>query len=136
MARFTVLYDEGCELCQRCRAFLEVEPAYVELTLLAAGSDEARLRFGTLPWLGQELVVVAEDGRVWAGAAAFLVCLWALRDYREWSYRLSGPALAPLAERFFRVLSAERRRIGALFDHRPCAADHCGVAPPSLGPYR
>ena len=87
MARFTVLYDEGCELCQRCRAFLEVEPAYVELTLLAAGSDEARLRFGTLPWLGQELVVVAEDGRVWAGAAAFLVCLWALRDYREWSYR-------------------------------------------------
>jgi hypothetical protein len=92
-----------------------------------------------IPWLGDQLVVVADDGRVWAGSAAFLMCLWALCEWREWSYRLSGPSFAPLAQRFFQMISAERQRIAALFDHRPCAADACSLEPrpgPSGGPYR
>ena len=135
MNELTVLYDSSCALCLRCRDWLGTQASFVRLELVACDSEEARARFGVLPWLGDQLVVVADDGRVWAGSAAFLVCLWALVEWREWSYRLSGPAFAPLAERFFRMISAERRRVAALFDHRPCAADACGVHPPS-GPYR
>ncbi len=138
MTRLTVLYDASCALCVRCRDWLATQPSYVELELLASSSELAHARFGELPWLGDQLVVVADDGRVWAGSAAFIVCLWALRDYREWSYRLSGPAFAPLAARIFRMISAERRRIAAFVDHRPCGAARCDLDPARLsaGPYR
>jgi predicted DCC family thiol-disulfide oxidoreductase YuxK len=136
MERLTVLYDSGCELCRRCRTWMEVQPAYVALDFLPASSEQAKERFGALPWLGDQLVVVADDGRVWAGSAAFLLCLWALCEWREWSYRLSGPAFAPLAERFFRFISAERRRIASVFDHSPCGGEACSIERGARGPYR
>src|SRR5689334_14616157 len=104
MQRLTVLYDEKCALCVRCRAWMEQQPAYVTLEFLPSGSVEARARYGKVPWLGAELVVVSDVGEVWVGPAAFLTALWALKEWREWSYRLSGDALAPLAERFFLAL--------------------------------
>jgi hypothetical protein len=87
---------------------------------------EARLRYGDIPWLEDELVVVGDAGEVWAGPAAFLVCLWALVDWREWSFRLAGPAFAPLAERFFLFLSSKHKSVAALFDH-DCADGRCRI---------
>jgi len=108
-SRLLVLYDGDCELCRRCRRWLEGQPTYVELRFLPAGSPEAADRLQPLrPWLGQELVVVSERGEVWIGAAAFLTCLWATREYRVWSYRLSGSRFAPLAERFLHLVSTRR----------------------------
>jgi hypothetical protein len=75
--------------------------------------------------LGEELVVVSDEGDVWAGPAAFLVSLWALREWREWSYRMSGPELAPLAERFFRALSSHRGAMAAMIKPDRCANGHC-----------
>ena len=130
MKHLTVLYDGTCELCVRCRDFLAVSRTLVPLELLSAGSREARERYGSVPWLGEELVVVSDDGDVWVGAAAFLVSMWALADYREWSYRLSGPALAPLAERFFVSLSSKRKLIAGFLrkprceDGDACSLDH------------
>lgn len=119
--RFTVVYDEHCELCRRARDWLSVQPTYVELELLAAGSDEAHERFGSLPWLGEELVIVDGDGNVWIGPAAFLVALWSTRQYRHWAYRLSGPAFAPMAERFFHLVSTKRRRLGGMLASPECS---------------
>lgn len=130
MQRLTVLYDGTCALCIRCRDFLATSPTLVPLELLACQSREARERYGSVPWLGEELVVVSDEGDVWVGPAAFLVAMWALADYREWSYRLSGPAFAPLAERFFVALSARRRRLASFFakprceDGDVCTLDH------------
>src|SRR5687767_6909195 len=111
MRRLTVLYDAGCPICVRCRTWMAEQPAYVELEFLPCASPEARRRYGAVPWLGEELVVASDSGQVWVGPAAFLLCLWALREWREWSYRLSGPAFAPLAERFFHAISGGRRRL-------------------------
>lgn len=130
MKQLTVLYDGTCELCVRCRDFLAVSRTLVPLELLSSTSREARERYGSLPWLGEELVVVSDQGDVWIGPAAFLVSMWALADYREWSYRLSGPAFAPLAERFFVSLSSQRRRIAGFLrkprceDGDACSLDH------------
>jgi len=123
--RLLVLYDSECALCRRCRAWLEHEPAYVEVAFLAADAPEARASLGPVrPWLGAELVVVSERGEVWLGPGAFLMCLWATRQYREWSYRLSGPALAPVAEKFFHMVSSRRATIGRLLAD-DCADGRC-----------
>jgi predicted DCC family thiol-disulfide oxidoreductase YuxK len=110
----TVVYDETCALCHRCRHWLEMQPTLVELEFVAAGSEEARRRYGGLPWLGAELVVASAAGEVWVGPAAFLMALWATEEFRPWSYRLSGRHFAPLAEWFFRTVSSKRRYLGFL----------------------
>jgi predicted DCC family thiol-disulfide oxidoreductase YuxK len=122
----TVLYDPGCALCQRCRAWMLGQATYVSLTFVACTGDEARRRYGDIPWLGDELVVVSERGEVWAGPAAFLTCLWALVAWREWSFRLAAPAFAPLVERFFHTLSSRRRSLARFFDHE-CRDGQCTV---------
>lgn len=110
MRSLTVLYDEQCALCRRCRSWLEQQPTFVPVRFLAAGSSEARERYAELPWLGADLVVVGDDGDAWVGPAAFLVSLWATERYRAWSFRLSGRTLAPLAEHFFHAVSKQRGR--------------------------
>ena len=121
----TVLYDPGCAVCRRCRHWLEFQPTYVPLVFLAADDPVARDMFGVLPWLGNELIVSDDLGRCWIGPAAFLMCLWATRDWREWSYRLSGPALVPLAERFFHLVSANRKRLSAVVGEPECDGGAC-----------
>jgi predicted DCC family thiol-disulfide oxidoreductase YuxK len=120
-----VLYDADCPICVRCRHWLEQQPTFVTLTFMAAASDEARARFGDhLPWLGKELVVVGDRGQAWVGPAAFLVALWATKHHRRWSYVLSGPSLAPLAERFFHLVSSRRADM-ARFVRTECVDDRC-----------
>jgi predicted DCC family thiol-disulfide oxidoreductase YuxK len=130
MDRLTVLYDELCPICIRCAKWLTTQPSFVTLEVLPSRSAEARQRYGDVPWLGRELVVVSDRGEVWAGAAAFLVSLWALVEWREWSYRLSGPLLAPLAERFFVALSKRRHRLAAWLGPTHCRAGACAVEHP------
>ncbi len=119
--RLTVLYDETCKLCRRARDWLAAEPTHLPIELMAAGSPAAIARFGVLPWRGKELIVVADDGRAWIGPSAFLVALWSTRRWRSWSFVLSGDTFGPLAERFFRMVSARRGRIGALLRDPDCA---------------
>jgi len=137
MRELTVLYDPGCALCMRCCDWLREQKQLVPLRMLACTSEEARSRFGVIPWLGEELVVVSDEGDVWAGPAAFLVCMWTLEDWREWSYTLSTGALAPLAERFFRALSSRRRAIAALLWPDRCEGGTCKLpAHPPRTAYR
>ena len=116
METLTVLYDARCELCRRVRAWLEVQPAYVRLEFVAAGSGEARRRFPGLDHAAslEELTVVSDAGDVYAGAHGWLMCLWALRDYRAWALRLSAPALMPQARRIITWVSQNRWRYGAV----------------------
>ena len=89
MRSLTVLYDARCGLCSNARRWLEGQPQIVPLELLAADSAEARRRFPSLAETEpEELVVVTDEGDVYRGSHAWIVCLWALRDYRELADRL------------------------------------------------
>jgi predicted DCC family thiol-disulfide oxidoreductase YuxK len=113
--RLTVLYDESCALCRRCRDWLLTQPCLVEVELMPAGSPLARSRYAAAaPWLGKELIVVDDEGHAWVGPAAFVTCLWATLRYRSISYSLARPGLAPLAEKFFMLVSKRRDRFGRI----------------------
>ena len=120
MKRLTVLYDFNCGLCQRARRWLEEEPKFVALEFIPAGSDHARFRFPSLAGVSSntvdELVVVnEEDGGVYRGDRAWIMCLYALTEYREWALRLAAPRLLPLARTAFQLISEHRIRISKLF---------------------
>jgi predicted DCC family thiol-disulfide oxidoreductase YuxK len=59
-----------------------------------------------------ELVVISDDGGVYRGAQAFIMCLYALEGYRDWAEWLSSPALLPLARPAFEMLSKNRKLLG------------------------
>lgn len=112
MRSLTVLYDARCGLCSNARRWLEGQPQIVPLELLPADSEETRRRYPTLAETEpEELVVVSDEGDVYRGSQAWIVCLWALQDYREWSFRFAQPALLPLARGIFEWISTRRHRL-------------------------
>lgn len=113
MTRLTVLYDQRCSLCRWARRWLERQRQLVELDFLPAEGDEARRRFPTLATDGtpEDLVVVGDGGEVYRNGAAWVMVLYALDDYREWSLRLGSPALLPLAREAFHLLSTHRQAL-------------------------
>jgi hypothetical protein len=122
--RFTILYDERCAFCIRCRNWLAVQPCLVPVELMASGSSLAQERYGSVPWLGQELVVVDDLGNVWAGPAAFITCLWVTARYRQYAFLFSRPRWAQHAERFFTHIS-ERRSVYASWLSRKDSPEDC-----------
>ncbi len=104
-----VLYDSRCGFCTEVRDWLRMQPAHLELCLLASDSEYARRMFPGLP--AGELAVVSNEGHVWLGDNAFIVCLWALREFRTWSRRLATPMLHPLARQAFAAVSKNRHRV-------------------------
>lgn len=107
-----VLYDPRCGLCTEAKDWLASQPAHVQIQVLASDCEEARRLFAALP--AGELAAVSDSGEVWLGDNVFLVCLWALRGYRSWAYRLAGPSLRPLARRAFTLVSENRAGISNL----------------------
>ncbi|CAL9347531.1 hypothetical protein SUDANB106_00403 [Streptomyces sp. enrichment culture] len=115
--RLTVLYDADCPLCRHIRDWLARQRQLVPLDPVPAGSPEARRR---LPGLDhgrtlEEITVVGDGGQVYRGPAAWIVCLWALAEYRPTAHRLSTPAGAPLARAA--VLAAAKYRRAARRPH-------------------
>jgi predicted DCC family thiol-disulfide oxidoreductase YuxK len=99
ITRLTVLFDASCGLCRTARSWLAGRPQLVPLEFVAAGSDEARRRYPALEVQQTlaDITVVADDGGVYTGDAAWIICLWALDGYRGLAARLAQPHLRPLA---------------------------------------
>jgi predicted DCC family thiol-disulfide oxidoreductase YuxK len=113
MKRLYVLYDPSCGLCTRVKGWLVQQPAYIQIHPIAAGSPQALQLFPTLP-KGEkagELVVISDNGGVYFGDHAWIMCLYALREYRVMAKRLSSPKLQPLAREAFALISRYRHSI-------------------------
>jgi predicted DCC family thiol-disulfide oxidoreductase YuxK len=136
--RLTVIYDDRCELCIRCSRWLAVQQTHVEMRFLPSSDPAVYDRYGDLPWFRIELMVVTDDGVAWVGSSAFIMCLWATLRYNRTSYRLSGRTLAPVAERFFHMVSSNRSMVSGLLAPTRCDNGSCShqpgyPTPPSVG---
>ena len=106
-----VLFDSRCGLCRRVTQWLMAQPTWVELRFVAAASEESRRLFPTVSTAGEELIVISDQGEVYSGDQSWVMCLWALVEYRELAYRLSSPLLLPLARSAFAAISRHRQDI-------------------------
>lgn len=99
MTRLFVLYDSGCEVCRRCRDWLMRQPAFVALEFIPLQTPDLRERFPGIDAFDprEQLLVISETGALYRGAYAWVMCLWALQDYRGIAERMSEPLLLPLA---------------------------------------
>jgi len=96
MTSLTVFYDARCGLCCAVRDWIGRQRQLLPV--------ECRPKQPEM----DELVVVADSGEMWAGDSAWLMVLWALAGYRDWSYRLATPLTLPAARTLFAQLSKYR----------------------------
>lgn len=110
MRELTVLYDEKCALCRRARAWLERQSQYVPLSFVPAGSDLAELKFPQIDHEASriELTVIADSGEIYVGAKSWIMCLWALREYRSKALTMRAPAAWWAAKKFITSVSKNR----------------------------
>ena len=113
MTSLTVLYDPDCGLCRRAHGWLAQQPKLVELIFVAVKSEQALHQFPELnhALTAQDLTVISDEGAVYFGPKAWLMVLWALCQYRDWSYRLSSPELLPTTRRVVSLISQNRYQI-------------------------
>lgn len=110
MKRLYLLYDENCELCKRLKDWLVGKACWIEMRVLPAMSDSTRKMFPGLERIASasDLVVVSDAGEVYFNNHAWIMCLYALEDYRDWAVRLASPLLQPLARQAWEMLSKNR----------------------------
>jgi len=113
MLTLTVLYDPDCGLCRRAHDWLAQQPKLIDLNFVPCASEEAHERYPQLnhELTRQDLTVIRDDGAVYFGPKAWLMVLWALSKYREWSYRLASPELLPTTKRVVSAISQNRYQI-------------------------
>lgn len=114
MKKLFVLYDPDCGLCEAIRGWMLDQRSSLQLDVIASGSERARTLFPEIESDPDELVVIDDDGAVYRGDSAFIICLYALDAYRPWAQRLSSPMLRPFARRAFEMLSKNRKKISDL----------------------
>ena len=116
MKKIYVFYDGECVLCRRVREWLARQPAYIELVFLPFQSEAARRLCPDLARFhpSDQLIALADDGAIYSGEKAWLICLYALRDYRRWARKLATPALRPLAQRLCFLISHHRLKLSQM----------------------
>lgn len=117
MKWLAVLYDDHCGICSRLRAWLEKQITFVPLRLVPLHAPDLSQRFPGVDAFhpDEKLVVIADDGSVWRGDSAWIMLLWALASGRELSFKLSSPALRPLARRVVTAVSVNRLKLSRWF---------------------
>jgi predicted DCC family thiol-disulfide oxidoreductase YuxK len=121
MQAIHVLYDETCGFCCRCAEWLARQSSFVPLYCWPAGHAETHRAFPIAALGKQELVVVDDEGGVYRDTDAWLMTLWALTEWREWSLRLSGGSLKPMARQLFQLASSWRHGLSRLLRLSPDA---------------
>ena len=111
MKHLTVIYDPDCGLCTNAGTWLLAQPRWVGLHMAPSSSLPRMYPELAARSLRDDLIVVSDEGAVYLGDHAWLMCLYALKRYRHWALRLSRPALLPFARQAFKVLSANRQRV-------------------------
>ena len=127
MQRLDVIYDDGCPFCRRCVRWMAGEPKLIDVKFLAASSVSTTMRYPTLSGLGEEITAIDDAGGVYRGTEAYLVCLYALKRWRSWSFRLSSPGWRPLTKRAFEMLSKRRGSLSKVLGAGPLE-NPCGGA--------
>src|SRR6478609_129416 len=107
METLYVLYDARCGLCSLARRWLVQQAPLIRLSFIPAGSVLAGRLFPGVSRPGdpiEELVVVSDEGAVYRNDSAWIMCLFALEEYRGWANRLAHPLLRPFARQGFALL--------------------------------
>ena len=116
MNALTVFYDPKCGMCRSFRQWMLGQWSYCRLEFVPYNSGVARRLLPEIVNIdaGREIVVMNDEGDIWQGPEAWVVCLWVLKKWRGWATRMASPALLPLAAKACHLISDNRLTLSKL----------------------
>ncbi|PQJ29819.1 thiol-disulfide oxidoreductase DCC family protein [Rubritalea profundi] len=116
MRSIEIYYDGSCAMCGRFKNWLEQQEHLIGVEFLSYASEAARERFPDLAKYQPEkaMVVRADTGKIYQGAEATVICLWACREYRGLAMKLRKPLFLPLARKIYPLIASSRYVISRL----------------------
>ncbi len=125
--KLTLIFDGDCILCRSSIRWLQRRQTHVPLDMVPALRPDTMAQYGHIPGYGDNMVVVANDGRSWVGPPdAYLVAMWAVRGTRALSYLLSLPVLRTITGRVISLIAANRHLIGRIAGKRAVPSQNVG----------
>ena len=120
MNHLIAFYDIHCGMCCACKRWIQNEPAYIPISFVSYQSEKAHRIFPDIDSYNPagEILVMADDGALYRGGKGWIMCLYALVEYREWAMRLAQPALLPMAKKVCHAVSNNRHALSKLFRDR------------------
>lgn len=111
-----VLYDTDCAFCVQCKQWIASQRQIVRITFIPADSPESRRIFPNIDHAQSkiDLMAISDDGGVYIAEKAWVMCLWALAEYRSWAFRLASPEMMPSAKSIIGTISKNRKTISKL----------------------
>ena len=121
MAALHILYDEACGLCDSFRKWLLRQPAHLHFDFIALQDPTVETRFPGIKRFepDREIVVIDDEGQVYQGHNAWVLCLWATREHRVLSHRLASPRMLPMVRKICVLVSSNRLRLSQLLGLTP-----------------
>ena len=105
----TVLYDSECAFCRRCRKWILSQHKRMPIEFMSIHSPDLDQKYPALSKNKlDQLVVITDRGDVYYKDKAFVICLYALSEYYEWSFKLSEPMFLPMVRKVYQIVSRYR----------------------------
>ncbi len=112
-----VYYDGQCGMCCTFHEWINEQQRAYEVKFIPYQSERAELLFPGVMALdpASEMIVRTNDGELFRGAQAWVLCLYSCSSYQKVAVKLGGPLLLPVAIKACNVLAANRHKLSKVF---------------------
>ena len=115
--RIEVFYDGRCGMCCSFHEWINRQPRAYEIGFVPYQSEVAEKIFPGIGTLdpAREMIVRTDEGEIFRGAEAWVLCLNSCENYQMAARKLAGPRVLPVAIHACRVLAANRHALSNVF---------------------
>jgi predicted DCC family thiol-disulfide oxidoreductase YuxK len=112
-----VFYDGRCGMCCTFHEWINQQPRAFAIDFIPYQAERAEQVFPGIGTLdpAREMIVRTDQGEIFRGAEAWVMCLFSCANHQVAARRLASPHLLPVAIRACRVLAANRHALSKVF---------------------
>lgn len=115
--KIEVFYDGRCGMCCSFHEWINRQPRAYRIDFIPYQSPDAERVFPGIGTLdpAREMIVRTDEGEVYRGAEAWVLCLYSCANHRVAARKLASPGMLSVAIRTCRVLAANRHSLSKVF---------------------
>lgn len=118
--KIEVFYDGRCGMCCSFHEWIHRQERAFQIDFVPYQAERAEEVFPGIHTLdpAREMIVRADNGEIYRGAEAWVMCLYSCANHRDMAKRLARPAMLAVAIRVCHLLAANRHGLSKVFFRR------------------
>ena len=118
--KIEVFYDGRCGMCCSFHEWIHRQERAFQIDFVPYQAERAEEVFPGIHTLdpAREMIVRVDNGEIYRGAEAWVMCLYSCANHRDMAKRLARPAMLAVAIRVCHLLAANRHGLSKVFFRR------------------